>query len=266
MKYSPERERTISGLRRVTQAGPAGLHEGRQDPPCPRRPRRRRPVDQPGACMTDREARKRRHRRRDPVLRVVRMSRAMSCVGSGSHPIPRARPASTSPIAGPPRHGARGPKGTLERAHPGRDHGPPGRRPAPRRAARRRAREPCAARPRRVRSSTTWSSASPQGFVKELEIVGVGYRATAQGTQRHRAGARLQPSRSGARRRRASTFEVPQPTRIVVRGIDKEVVGQVAANIRKIRKPEPYKGKGVRYAGRARPAQGRQDRQVGHES
>ena len=45
------------------------------------------------------------------------------------------------------------------------------------------------------------------------------------------------------------TFEVPMPTRIVVKGIDKEMVGQVAANIRKIRKPEPYKGKGVRYAG-----------------
>jgi large subunit ribosomal protein L6 len=45
------------------------------------------------------------------------------------------------------------------------------------------------------------------------------------------------------------TFEVPAPTRITVRGIDKEIVGQVAANIRKVRKPEPYKGKGVRYAG-----------------
>ena len=45
------------------------------------------------------------------------------------------------------------------------------------------------------------------------------------------------------------TFEVPQPTRIVVRGFDKQLVGQVAADIRKIRKPEPYKGKGVRYAG-----------------
>ncbi|HMC42821.1 MAG TPA: 50S ribosomal protein L6, partial [Acidimicrobiales bacterium] len=45
------------------------------------------------------------------------------------------------------------------------------------------------------------------------------------------------------------TFEVPSPTRITVRGIDKELVGQTAANIRKIRKPEPYKGKGVRYAG-----------------
>jgi large subunit ribosomal protein L6 len=45
------------------------------------------------------------------------------------------------------------------------------------------------------------------------------------------------------------TFEVPVPTRVIVKGIDKELVGQVAANIRKIRKPEPYKGKGVRYAG-----------------
>jgi large subunit ribosomal protein L6 len=43
------------------------------------------------------------------------------------------------------------------------------------------------------------------------------------------------------------TFEVPQPTRITVRGADKQLVGQVAANIRKIRKPEPYKGKGIRY-------------------
>ena len=45
------------------------------------------------------------------------------------------------------------------------------------------------------------------------------------------------------------TFEVPTPTRVIVKGIDKEVVGQVAANIRRIRKPEPYKGKGVRYLG-----------------
>ena len=45
------------------------------------------------------------------------------------------------------------------------------------------------------------------------------------------------------------TFEVPQPTRVIVRGFDKQLVGQVAADIRKIRKPEPYKGKGVRYAG-----------------
>jgi large subunit ribosomal protein L6 len=87
-----------------------------------------------------------------------------------------------------------------------------------------------------------------EGFVKELEIVGVGYRATAQGSNAielalgfsHPVHVQAPPG---------IEFEVPQPTRISVRGIDKEAVGQVAANIRKIRKPEPYKGKGVRYAG-----------------
>jgi large subunit ribosomal protein L6 len=86
------------------------------------------------------------------------------------------------------------------------------------------------------------------GFSKELEIVGVGYRATAQGPNRiefalgfsHSVPVEAPPG---------ITFEVPVPTRVIVRGIDKELVGQVAANIRKIRKPEPYKGKGVRYAG-----------------
>jgi large subunit ribosomal protein L6 len=87
-----------------------------------------------------------------------------------------------------------------------------------------------------------------QGFVKELEIVGVGYRATAQGS----SAIELALGFSHPVRVEAPPgieFEVPQPTRISVKGIDKEAVGQVAANIRKIRKPEPYKGKGVRYAG-----------------
>ena len=87
------------------------------------------------------------------------------------------------------------------------------------------------------------------GFNKDLEIVGVGYRATARATDQTRAGPGLQPSRSSSTPPRASPSRSPQPTRISVRGIDKELVGQVAANIRKIRKPEPYKGKGVRYAG-----------------
>ena len=86
------------------------------------------------------------------------------------------------------------------------------------------------------------------GFTKELEIVGVGYRATARGPQQIELALGfshpvLVDAPAGI------TFEVPQPTRISVKGIDKELVGQVAANIRKIRKPEPYKGKGVRYAG-----------------
>ncbi|MFW2336236.1 50S ribosomal protein L6 [Ilumatobacter sp.] len=86
------------------------------------------------------------------------------------------------------------------------------------------------------------------GYRKELEIVGVGYRAEAQGSN----GLRLNLGFSHPVNVTAPdgiTFEVPQPTQVVVAGIDKEVVGQVAANIRSIRKPEPYKGKGVRYAG-----------------
>ncbi|HVA75228.1 MAG TPA: 50S ribosomal protein L6 [Acidimicrobiales bacterium] len=86
------------------------------------------------------------------------------------------------------------------------------------------------------------------GFNKDLEIVGVGYRAIARGAnQIELALGFSHPVVVDAPD--GITFEVPQPTRITVRGIDKELVGQVAANIRKIRKPEPYKGKGVRYAG-----------------
>jgi large subunit ribosomal protein L6 len=87
-----------------------------------------------------------------------------------------------------------------------------------------------------------------EGFAKELEIVGVGYRAQASGSD----AIELALGFSHPVRVKAPdgiTFEVPQPTRIVVRGTDKQLVGQVAADIRKIRKPEPYKGKGVRYAG-----------------
>jgi large subunit ribosomal protein L6 len=87
-----------------------------------------------------------------------------------------------------------------------------------------------------------------QGFTKELEIVGVGYRATAKGPSNLELALGFShpvfvDAPDGI------TFEVPTPTRVIVKGIDKEQVGQVAANIRKIRKPEPYKGKGVRYAG-----------------
>jgi large subunit ribosomal protein L6 len=86
------------------------------------------------------------------------------------------------------------------------------------------------------------------GFTKELEIVGVGYRANAKGSdQLELALGFSHPVRVDAPE--GITFEVPAPTRISVRGIDKELVGQVAATIRMIRKPEPYKGKGVRYQG-----------------
>ena len=86
------------------------------------------------------------------------------------------------------------------------------------------------------------------GFTKELEIIGVGYRAEAQGPNKLRLALGFShPVIVDAPE--GVTFEVPVPTRVIVRGIDKEVVGQVAANIRSIRKPEPYKGKGVRYLG-----------------
>ena len=87
-----------------------------------------------------------------------------------------------------------------------------------------------------------------EGFSKDLEIVGVGYRATAQSPNRLELALGFSHPVS-IEAPEGVTFEVPQPTRITVRGIDKEIVGQVAANIRKVRKPEPYKGKGVRYAG-----------------
>jgi large subunit ribosomal protein L6 len=87
-----------------------------------------------------------------------------------------------------------------------------------------------------------------EGFAKELEIVGVGYRAQAQGPNALELALGFShPVRVQAPE--GVTFEVPQPTRIIVRGHDKQLVGQVAADIRKIRKPEPYKGKGIRYAG-----------------
>jgi len=83
------------------------------------------------------------------------------------------------------------------------------------------------------------------GFEKYLEIQGVGYRAQLKGTDLELAvgfsHAVLVKPRKGI------AFDVPVPTQIVVRGIDKQAVGQTAAEIRKVRPPEPYKGKGIRY-------------------
>jgi len=86
-----------------------------------------------------------------------------------------------------------------------------------------------------------------EGFTKDLEIQGVGYRAVLKGKD-----IELQVGFSHTvmvEVPEGITFEVPEPTKISVSGIDKELVGQVAANIRKVRPPEPYKGKGIRYAG-----------------
>jgi large subunit ribosomal protein L6 len=86
-----------------------------------------------------------------------------------------------------------------------------------------------------------------KGFEKRLEIQGVGYRATLKGED-----LELQVGYSHPvtiKPRTGITFEVPAPTQVTVRGTDKQQVGQTAAEIRKVRPPEPYKGKGIRYEG-----------------
>jgi large subunit ribosomal protein L6 len=85
------------------------------------------------------------------------------------------------------------------------------------------------------------------GFQKTLEIQGVGYRASLRGTSLELSVGYshtvVMPPPDGI------TFEVPQPTIVIVKGIDKQRVGQVAAEVRAVRRPEPYKGKGIRYQG-----------------
>ena len=83
------------------------------------------------------------------------------------------------------------------------------------------------------------------GYRKELQAVGVGYRANLQGRKLELQVGYSHPVYVEAPD--GIDFEVPEPTRIIVTGIDKELVGQTAANIRRIRPPEPYKGKGIRY-------------------
>ncbi|MDR1775922.1 MAG: 50S ribosomal protein L6 [Actinomycetes bacterium] len=86
-----------------------------------------------------------------------------------------------------------------------------------------------------------------EGYSRNLEIVGVGYRATLKGADIELALGYSHPVL--VKPEPGITFEVPAPTKITVKGIDKQRVGQVAADIRKWRKPEPYKGKGIRYEG-----------------
>jgi large subunit ribosomal protein L6 len=86
-----------------------------------------------------------------------------------------------------------------------------------------------------------------KGFEKQLEIQGVGYRAQLKGTDLELAVGFSHPV--VVKPRKGITFDVPAPTQVIVKGIDKQMVGQTAAEIRKVRPPEPYKGKGIRYAG-----------------
>ena len=86
-----------------------------------------------------------------------------------------------------------------------------------------------------------------KGFEKQLEIQGVGYRAQLKGSELELAVGFSHPVTITPRE--GVSFDVPQPTLVIVKGTDKQVVGQTAAEIRKVRPPEPYKGKGIRYQG-----------------
>jgi large subunit ribosomal protein L6 len=86
-----------------------------------------------------------------------------------------------------------------------------------------------------------------KGFSKSLEIQGVGYRASLRGADLELNVGYSHPVVKKAQQ--GITFEVPQPTQVIVKGIDKQKVGQVAAEVRAVRPPEPYKGKGIRYEG-----------------
>jgi large subunit ribosomal protein L6 len=86
-----------------------------------------------------------------------------------------------------------------------------------------------------------------EGFERRLEIQGVGYRARLQGRTLDLTVGYSHPVSLAAPE--GIEFEVPQPTQVIVRGIDKQLVGETAARIRRVRPPEPYKGKGIRYAG-----------------
>src|ERR1035437_5887861 len=86
-----------------------------------------------------------------------------------------------------------------------------------------------------------------KGFSKQLEIQGVGYRATLKGKDLELAVGFSHPV--VLRPRDGIDFEVPIPTQVIVKGTDKQMVGQTAAEIRAVRPPEPYKGKGIRYVG-----------------
>jgi large subunit ribosomal protein L6 len=86
-----------------------------------------------------------------------------------------------------------------------------------------------------------------EGYSKSLQLVGVGYRAASKGSDLELQVGYSHPVTIEAPD--GVAIEVPQPTRVIVSGIDKVLVGQVAANIRKVRPPEPYKGKGIKYEG-----------------
>ena len=157
---------------------------------------------------------------------------------------PVAVPDAVTVTIAPGNIAVKGPKGELTPdLLPGHDRVPGGRHD-PRRPADR-------SRPHRALHGLTRSLIAnmvegvTDGFEKRLEIQGVGYRAALKGKNLELALGFSHPVSIEAPE--GIEFEVPQPTEIIVRGIDKQLVGQVAADIRKRRPPEPYKGKGIRY-------------------
>ena len=143
----------------------------------------------------------------------------------------------------------KGPKGTLSHTVVDANHRSPRRTTATLRVTR-----PDDERDSRARHGLTRTLVNnmvvgvTQGYSKALEIVGVGYRVTAKGSG-PRVRPRLLATRCRCRRPTASPSWSTPRSKFRVEGIDKQLVGEVAANIRKLRKPDPYKGKGVRYAG-----------------
>ena len=195
MKYSPERARTISGLRRVSKPGLRVYTQGRQGPPRPRRPRRRRPLHQPGAHDRPRGAQAQR-RRRDPLLRLVRLT--MSRIGKSPHP--RAQRRRRHDRRAP--HHREGPEGHARARPPRRHHRPPGRRAscwssAPTTSART---APCTASP--ARSSNNMVVGRHRGLPQGARDRRRRLPRHRPGHQQARARPRLQPPGLGRRPRR----------------------------------------------------------------
>ena len=244
MKYSPDRSARSPGSGACRSPGLRVYTRPRRVPAGARRPGDRDPVHQPG-LMTDREARKRKARRRGPRLRLVSGRRDDVPDRQAAHHRPERRRRDDRRTQ---RVTVKGPSGTLE----------PQTVPANMRIVRRGRHGSWSSGPT-TSGSTARCTGSPRSLVTNM-VVGVsdGLREAAR-DRRRRLPRRAQGRRDlelaarllapGARvaARRASTFEVPAPTRIIGARHRQAAVGQVAADIRKIRKPEPYKGKGIRY-------------------
>ena len=240
LKYTENRQPVISGMQRMSKPGPAPLR-GRHDHP--EGPGRHGHHDHLDLARRDVRARRaprgrRRRARRQGLVNGGLVSRI------GKQPIPV--PSGVEVAIEPELVRVKGPKGELQE------------RVSPAMVVKQEDGQIVVSRPtdrgehRALHGLTRSLIANmvegvTNGYEKRLEIQGVGYRAQLQGRKLVLALGYSHPVEIEAPD--GIDFEVPLPTRIVVRGISKQVVGEVAANIRKQRKPEPYKGKGIRYEG-----------------